>query len=191
MTLRNTIQVISNLAEKKVIGSYAIAGAVAALNYIQPMLTEDLDILISIDGFENRSSGLLLLGPIEKALAEMGYNERTNIGYLIEGWPVQFLPSASPLDDEALEQAAEINAASRGEAPLLARCLRAEHVVAIALNVGRLKDLARIEAFLEQGAVDLKTLKGVLERHNLMEAWKGFCRKAGRANSLESPIENG
>jgi len=71
MTMRKTIEVVTKLAEKRVIGNYAIAGAVAALNYIQPMLTEDLDILISIDGFEKHSSGLLLLGPIEKALTEM------------------------------------------------------------------------------------------------------------------------
>ncbi len=115
MTLRRTIEVVTQLAEKRVIGSYAIAGAVAAINYIQPMLTEDLDILISIDGFEKRTSGLLLLRPIEKALAEMGYTERTNVGYKIEGWPVQFLPVASPLDEEALEQAIEIDVANEGE----------------------------------------------------------------------------
>lgn len=164
------------------VGNYAITGAVAALNYIQPMLTEDLDILISLEGFERRSSGLLLLGPIEKALAEMGYTERSSLGYVIEGWPVRFLPVASPLDEEALEQARGINVASPGEAPLMARCLSAEHLVAIALKVGRLKDMARIEAFLEQDAVDLKALKNIPERHNLMEAWKSFCFKAARKN---------
>ena len=184
MTLRRTIEVVTQLAAKRVVGSYAIAGAVAALNYIEPMLTEDLDILISVDGFERRSSGLLLLGPIEKALADMGYSERTNVGYNIEGWPVQFLPVSSPLDEEAPDQAIEIDIAEGGEAPLKARCLRAEHVVAIALNVGRLKDLARIQAFLEQEAVDLTRLKKVLEGHNLMGAWKEFCLKAAIVNPL-------
>jgi hypothetical protein len=184
MTLRRAIEVIKALNESRVVERYAIAGAVAALNYIQPMLTEDLDILISVDGFEKHASGLLLLSPIDKALAEMGYSERTDHGYRIEGWPVQFLPAASPLDDEALEQAVEINAARAGGAPLMAKCLRAEHVVAIALSVGRLKDMARIDAFLEQEAVDLRALKSVLERHNLMEAWRGFCMKAGKANPL-------
>lgn len=184
MTLRRTIEVVTQLAEKRVIGSYAIAGAVAAINYIQPMLTEDLDILISVDGFEKRTSGLLLLSPIENALAEMGYTERANVGYKIEDWPVQFLPVASPLDEEALEQAIEIEVADKGEEPLKARCLRAEHVVAIALKVGRLKDLARIEAFLDQKVVDLNRLKSVLERHNLMGAWREFCLKAAIENPL-------
>lgn len=182
MTMRKTIEIVTKLAEKRAIRNYAIAGAVAALNYIQPMLTEDLDILISVDGFEKRASGLLLLGPIEKALAEMGYTERTELGYKIEGWPVQFLPVASPLDEEALEQAIELNVAPRNEPPLMARCLRAEHVVAVALKVGRLKDLARIQAFLDQGVVDLDRLKIVLEAHNLMHQWRAFCFKAAIGN---------
>jgi hypothetical protein len=184
MTLRRTIEVVTRLAAKQAIGAYAITGAVAALNYIEPTLTEDLDILISVDGFEKRGSGLLLLGPIEKALADMGYRKRTDVGYEIEGWPVQFLPVSSPLDEEALEQAIEVNVSDEGEMPLNARCLRAEHVVAIALKVGRLKDLARIQAFLEQDAVDLGHLKSVLGRHNLMGAWRAFCAKAAIADPL-------
>src|SRR5437660_8302869 len=103
MSLRGTIEVVTKLAESGAIQRYAIAGAVAALNYIHPTLTEDLDILVSITHFEKRQSGLILLAPIEKALADMGYTERTDLGHMIEGWPVQFLPVASELDEEALE----------------------------------------------------------------------------------------
>jgi hypothetical protein len=58
--------------------------------------------------------------------------------------------------------------------------LKAEYVVANAVKVGRLKDLARVEAFLDQEAVDLAKLKPVLERHQLMSAWRNFCAKAGK-----------
>lgn len=182
MTLRRAIEVVMKLAETHVIDRYAITGAVAALNYIQPTLTEDLDILISVDGFEKRVSGLLLLGPIEKALTQMGYAERTGLGYMIEGWPVQFLPVASPLDEEALERAEEVNIADPGDRPLMALTLSAEHLVAIAIKVGRLKDLARAQGFLEEKAVDLERLKEVLERHNLMTAWSKFCMSAAIKN---------
>jgi hypothetical protein len=184
MTLRKSIEVVTTLAEKEVIGTYAIAGAVAALNYIQPTFTEDLDILISIDGFEKRASGLLLLDPLEKALAEMGYTMRTGVGYMVEGWPVQFLPVASALDEEALEQAVELDVAGPGEPAFKARVLTAEHVVAVALKLGRFKDLVRIQAFLDQGVVDLKSLKSVLERHNLMDQWRAFCFKVAIKNPL-------
>ncbi len=186
MALRNTIEVVTKLAEQGAIQRYAIAGAVAALNYIQPTLTEDLDILISVAHFETRRSGLILLTPIEKALNDMGYTERSDVGFMIDGWPVQFLPVASALDEEALEQAVELDVDLTSEPRLRARSLRAEHVVAIAVKVGRLKDLARVQAFLEQGAVDLIALKAVLERHKLTGEWLSFCARAAVENPLES-----
>jgi hypothetical protein len=186
MSIRRTIEVIAKLAEQGVIRQYAIAGAVAALNYIEPTLTEDLDILVSVADFE-RKSGLILLTPIEKALSDMGYNQRTDVGISVEGWPVQFLPVASALDEEALEKAIELEIDLTGDTPLKARCLRAEHVVATAIKLGRLKDLARVQAFLEQKAVDLSALRDVLERHHLMSNWLSFCAKAGIENPLKSP----
>jgi hypothetical protein len=184
MSLRKTIEVVTRLSAQGTIKQYAIAGAVAALNYIEPTLTEDLDILISVSGFETRESGLILLTPIESALAKMGYSERTDVGILIEGWPVQFLPVASPLDEEALARADEVEFEYAQDAPIKARILRAEHVVAIALKLGRLKDLARVEAFIEQKAVDLTALRDVLVQHDLMSAWREFCLKAGKPDLL-------
>jgi len=98
---------------------------------------------------------------------------------------VQFLPTASPLDEEALEQAIELDIGVDGGSPLKARCLRAEHVVATAVKLGRLKDLARVEAFLSQNAVDIEALKGVLQRHDLIGAWRTFCLKSGKKNPFE------
>ena len=182
MSLQKTIEIVSKLADQGAIKQYAIAGAVATLNYIQPTLTEDLDILISVADFEHKS-GLILLGPIEAALAKMGYTKRSEVGIWIEDWPVQFLPVASPLDEEALIQAADVEFQG-DEGPFKARVLRAEYLVATALKVGRLKDLARIDAFLDQSAVDLRDLKAVLERFDLMPAWNAYCAKAGKLDLL-------
>jgi hypothetical protein len=168
MPLRKTIEVVAKLAAEGAIRQYAIAGAVAALNYIQPTLTEDLDILVSVEDLEERASGLVSLRPIEAALARLGYTERSDIGIWIEGWPVQFLPVASTLDEEALSQAAEVEFQS-GEGPIVARILRAEHVVATALKLGRLKDLARVEAFLEQGAIRQYAIAGAVAALNYIQ----------------------
>jgi hypothetical protein len=184
MALSKAIAVVTALAKEGIIKSYAIAGAVAALNYIQPTLTEDLYILISIGDFEQRHSGLLLLTPIESALAVKGYSERTDVGIMIEGWPVQFLPVASELEEEALEKATDVIIEGKGDSASTARCLRPEHVVAIAVNLGRLKHLARIEAFLDQNAVPLPALAEVLTRHSLTDRWRGFCAKAGISDPL-------
>jgi hypothetical protein len=178
MSLEKTIEVVTKLAAEGAIKQYAIAGAVAALNYIQPTLTEDLDILVSVGDFGHHK-GLILLAPIESALAKMGYTDRSDVGIKIEGWPVQFLPAASALDEDGLIKAIDVD--YRGnDSPFKARVLRSEHLVATAVRVGRLKDLARVDAFLEEGAVDLKALKAILERFDLMAAWDAYCAKAGR-----------
>jgi len=178
MALQNTIEVINKLAQQGAIKQYAIIGAVAALNYIQPALTEDLDVLVSLSDFREQR-GLLLLAPIEAALASMGYTERSGVGIKIEGWPVQFLPVSSRLDEDALMNAAEVDYKGTS-ASFKARVARAEHLVAMALKAGRLKDLARIDAFLDEKAVNLQALKDVLRHFDLMADWNAYCLKAGR-----------
>jgi hypothetical protein len=99
---------------------------------------------------------------------------------VIESWPVQFLPVATPLDQEALEQATEIEfEINKGEGPIKTRILRPEHLVAIALRVGRPQDFIRIAQFVEEKAVNLAALCAVLDRHQLVQAWQAFCRRTG------------
>lgn len=106
-------------------------------------------------------------------------------GVVIEGWPVQFLPVASSLDAEAVEQAeaVEIPTSEAGVSEP-ARALRAEHVVATSLTVGRPKDFIRIHQYLEEKAVDLDALRRVLERHRLTGKWRAFCIRTGAADPV-------
>ncbi|MGH7814385.1 MAG: hypothetical protein ACREQI_10350 [Candidatus Binataceae bacterium] len=179
--MNKTFQVINRMAEEGIIRQYAVAGAVAAINYIEPTLTDDLDILISIDEQASRpGSGLMLLEPIFAYLRKAGYTSFKKEGIVVEGWPVQFLPVATDLDAEGLAEAVEIEIEADASAPpIKVRTLRAEHLVATALRVGRPKDHVRITQFLEADAVNLATLKKVLDRHNLRQAWAKFCTRVG------------
>jgi hypothetical protein len=163
----------------KIVDSYAIAGAVAALNYLEVAYTRDLDILIS---FDNQTGPLVTLGPIVSYLATKGYTSWDLEGLAIEGWPVQFLPASSDLDREALAEAATVEL-DFGES-VQTRVMSAEHIVATALMVGRPKDYLRINAFLDAEAVDLDLLKEVLHRHDLGSKWTAFCNKAGLSDPL-------
>jgi hypothetical protein len=179
MSMNGTFRVINDLVRNGVIGRYAVAGAVAALNYIEPMSTADLDILISVAEMKHPQSGLVTLAPIFEHLRKAGYVEFKDEGLLIDGWPVQFLPVADDLDAEALALAVEVEVTdAANSAPINITVLRAEHLVAIALRVGRLKDSARIVDFLDQDAVDLQVLAGVLDRHHLRDKWTKFCAQA-------------
>jgi hypothetical protein len=179
--MKSTFRIINRMVADGVIGKYAVGGAVAALNYIEPTLTDDLDVSISVDHLADQPrSGLVSLEPIFGYLRKAGYREFKKEGVVIEGWPVQFLPVANDLDAESLAQAVEVEIAAELSAPAMkVTMLRAEHVVATALMVGRPKDLIRISQFLSEEAVDLLRLRGVLERHGLLHTWSKFCAQTG------------
>jgi hypothetical protein len=181
MAIKETLEIINAMEADGAIARYAIAGAVAAYNYIEPAVTDDLDILISFDeASQQAKTGLVTLAPIFSYLRARGYDEHRKEGLVIAGWPVQFLPVANDLDAEALTAAQEVEIAINetvGSVPT--RVLRAEHIVATSLRVGRPRDLIRISQFLEEGAVDIAALCAVLGRHALIQAWQKFCRRTG------------
>jgi hypothetical protein len=55
-------------------------------------------------------------------------------------------------------------------------------LTAIALQMGRAKDHARILQFVEGGALDADKLDEILKRHGLVEKWKRFGDKFLRDN---------
>jgi len=187
MSMKQTLDVINRMEADRIIDRYAIGGAVAAYNYVEPAVTEDLDILVSFDLLSGQSkSGLVTLGPLLAYLKERGYSEFRNEGLLIEGWPVQFLPVANDLDAEALARANDVEIDVGGDGGWVrSRVLRPEHIVATALRVGRPKDRIRIAQFLEEGAVPIRALCDVVARHGLSETWRAFCRQTAIANPCE------
>lgn len=158
------------MVKARVIDKYAIGGAIAAIFYVEPFDTVDLDIFFAVQA----QSQSLMLTPLYDYLAGLGYYPQGQFVY-IEGWPVQFLPAYNPLTDEAIQKARSIKF---NRTPT--RVMRAEHLVAIMLDTGRMKDYARINMFLEQGAVDLDKLTEVLKEHRLITKWKEYQRKYQR-----------
>jgi hypothetical protein len=179
--MKQTLDVINRMEADGIIGRYAIAGAVAAYNYIEPAVTSDLDILVSLCMPANlQTPALISLEPIYAYLRSKGYDQHQKEGIVIEGWPVQFLPVASLLDVEALAQADDIEVeVNRGEGAVRTRILRPEHIIANALRVGRPQDFIRIAQFLQEEAVNISALCSLLDRHSLKDSWRSFCRRTG------------
>ncbi len=146
-----------------VIEQYAIGGAVAAIFYVEPINTNDLDIFFHV---MDSSVGLDILAPLYKYLSGLGYKGQGE-AIDIEGWPVQFLPIFNPLLEEAVAQAKEIRFQRTKT-----RVMQAEHLVAIMLQTGRLKDHSRIAQFMEHEVVDDVRLADILARHGLVKKWE-------------------
>ena len=127
----------------------------------------DLDLFVIFEG----SPIILTLTPIYDFLQSRGHKSDGD-AMMLHGWPVQFLPAESPLLREAVEQAREVNFET-----IPARVMRAEHLMAIALQTGRGKDFARLLAFVESSVVDDQKWREVVAQYGLTSEWTQFQRK--------------
>jgi len=133
----------------------------------QQRLTVDIFVVLP----SAAGSLLLSLAPIYEYLRKRGYTEKHE-HIVIGGWPVQFLPPADALEQEAVEEAVATEVEG-----VPTRVMTAEHLAAIALRTGRVKDHARVARFLEQKVVDRNRLRVLLERHGLIPQWEQFERR--------------
>ena len=156
--MEKTLRVLNDLERAGVVSRYAIGGAMAATFYVEPVLTFDLDVFIVLPG---TSGALLTLSPLYEALRAQGYREEKEC-VNIEGVPVQFLPAYNALVEEALAEAREVMYEATPT-----RVLRAEHLLAIALQTDRAKDRERVRLLREQASLDSAYLGTLLARHGL------------------------
>ncbi len=169
MNIAQVITTINQMQADGVIERYAIGGAVGATFHLEPVSTLDVDIFVAF----RSEPGSLLVSPqrIFDYLAVRGCVMQGEY-VMIAGWPVQFLPPTGPLVEEALAEAITVPV---GETH--ARVFTAEHLAAIALQVGRAKDKARLLQFIESGVLDSVRFQAILTRHHLVEAWQRFARQ--------------
>ncbi len=143
-----------------------LSGAIGAMFYVEPFSTQDIDVLVVTPETEKK---IILKLPGLEYLKAKGYTEIRGESVVVEGWSLQFLPVSNPLEDEAYFKAQHL-----AFEDITVRVVLAEHLVAIMLGIGRLKDLARIQAFLSQDAVNPEALQDILERHGLTGKWDEF-----------------
>lgn len=153
-----------------VISNYAIGGAIGAVFYVEPFATQDIDVFVLMDAADH--TGLVTEIPGWQYLKEHGYTEIRGEAIVVEDWPVQFVPVSNALEEEAY-----LNAAVQDFEGEPVRVMLAEHLVAIGLKAGRLKDFVRAQMFLSQTAVDRDLLIDIVNRHGLEKQWADFQSK--------------
>lgn len=167
--MEETLKVLNELESKGLVQRYAIGGAMAAIFYIEPVLTYDMDVFVFLPPSKSK---LTSLSPIYRFLKEKGYREdKEHVG--VEGIPVQFIPAYNPLVEEAVEQAKQVS--YKG---VNTRVLRPEHLLAIMLETNRPKDRARMTLFLEEAEIDSDKLAKVIQRHGLSRKWELFKKQS-------------
>jgi hypothetical protein len=164
--MEKAIQVLNRMQADGVIEKFAIGGGIAAIYYLEPYQTDDIDVFILpvVVG----ESGLVSLEPIYAYLEKLGYHALKE-GVLIEGWLVQFVPAFAAVQEEAIAQARRV--AYGGTHTFI---FSAEHLGAELLRSGRPKDQVRVIDLIESGQMDMKVFRDMISRHGLAEKWKDF-----------------
>ena len=169
--MERVIQVINRMKADGVIENYAIGGGIAAVYYLEPYQTDDLDVFIPVSTVAFGSAGLLSLDPIYSYLKSRGYHAAKE-GVLIEDWLVQFIPASESIQEEAIRHANEI---TYGKTQT--RIFSPEYLAGELLRSGRLKDQVRVIALIESGRLEMDTFRGIIERYELSEKWATLKRR--------------
>lgn len=160
--MKKTLEAINELKKEGLVKDCAIGGAVAALKWVEPFFTRDLDIFV-IPLAEPSGNTVISFLPLYDALKAKGYDQWTGQWILIEGIPVEFLP-AEGLAKEAVEEAVEVEFEG-----VKTKVMTPEHLIALFAKASREKDKIKIDLLLGQGKIVREKLNGILIRYGLEE----------------------
>ena len=164
MSFTDAFRVLNSFKRRRVIRDYAVIGAVAATAYMEPMFTEDLDIIILVDSDEEYLQTFRRISELSEGQEGMHQT--------LDGVPVQmFRTTTMRLYRDALD------AAHTGRVGgLRVKMVTAEHLILLYLGAFRDKDQMRIRLIMPVADMD--------RLHILLNRFDEKNRLAGRLQSL-------
>ena len=103
--MEKVIEILNRMQADGAIEKYAIRGGIAAIYYLEPYETDDIDVFVSpvVVG----QAGLVSLEPVYAYLEQIGYLP-VKEGVMIEDWLVQFVPVFASIQAEAIDHARRV-----------------------------------------------------------------------------------
>lgn len=159
------MEIINKMQNEGLYSSYAIGGGIAALFYIEPITTFDLDIFIILP---ESTKKIISRAPIYSWLKQEGYKpDKEQV--MIEGIPVQLIPTYNDLIKDGV-----LNASKRKYGKVTTRVLIPEYLIAIMLQTMRPKDKERLITIFDNYNVSQELLDSILSKHKLTTVYKKF-----------------
>ncbi len=154
------LRALNELKDAGVVREYALGGAMALVFWTEPIATYDLDVFVVLPPQEG---AIVNLSPIYEWAAQRGYSTLAE-HVLIEGVPVQWIPSHNALSDEAIETAQTLDYEG-----VAVRVIRPEYLAALYLEPSARtpKRRERAAALAESPVVDRELLQRLLRRYTL------------------------
>jgi hypothetical protein len=154
------LRALNDVKDAGVIREYALGGAMALVFWTEPIATYDLDVFVVLPP---QDGAIVDLSPIYNWAAGRGYATLAE-HVLIEGVPVQWLPSHNTLSDEAIATARTLDYEG-----VPVRVIRPEYLAALYLepSASTAKRRERAAALAEAPGVDKALLQSLLDRFRL------------------------
>ena len=136
------------MKRRRVIPDYVLIGAIGATAYMEPVATEDLDIIVDAETDEEFMRVFRNVGGCAEG--------QQGMHHMLGGIPVQIFPSGTkPLYRDTLERARSIRLGN-----LRVKVASTEHLIVLGVEAFRQKDQRRIQHLLQ--AADRTKLKALL-----------------------------
>ena len=137
MSFVDAIRRLNDLKRRRIIKDYAVIGAVAAAAYVEPVLTEDIDVVVLVETDDEFWETYARVGDAAEGLEGMHH--------VLGGRPVQLFPSTiKPIYRDAVAKARQSRIGN-----VRVKVASPEHLVMLGLEAFRYKDKLRIAALLE------------------------------------------
>ncbi|MDP6548833.1 MAG: hypothetical protein QF659_02015 [Dehalococcoidia bacterium] len=150
MPFSDAIRVLNGLKRRRIIRDYALIGAVAATAYMEPVFTEDLDVIVLVSTDDEYLRVFQRVADYADGVEGMHY--------ILGGTPVQMFPTTvKPLFRDTLEQARRARVGN-----LRVKVATPEHLIALYLEAFRARDRLRIPHLMT--AADKGRLEALLRR---------------------------
>ena len=150
MAFIDAVAALNDFKRRRIIRDYAIIGAVAATAYMEPLFTEDIDVVILVDTDDEYLEAFGIIA--RESEGQDGMHQ------VLGGVPVQLFPTTvMPLYRDAVEQARKVRINN-----LRTKVATAEHLVLLYLIANRQRDRLRVTYLLEE--LDKGYLGSLLER---------------------------
>lgn len=163
--MREVFRLLNQLKRKRIVKDYAIGGGIAALAYIEPVLTYDIDVFVVL---KPKQGKVVILSPLYDYLKGIGYKRWEGEHIIIGGQRVQFFPA------DRLEAEAIANAKVRMYQRIRVRVVSPEYLIALLVRAGRPKDRIKVRMLLDQAKIDRDELGRVLRKHRLISKYKAL-----------------
>ena len=151
MSFVDAFRRLNQLKRRRLIRDYAVVDAVAAAAYVEPVLTEDVDVVVLADTDDEFWEAYRRVGEAAEGLEGMHH--------ILGGRPVRMFPTTiKPIYRDALANARQTRIGN-----VRVKVASPEHLVVLALEAFRYKDKLRIAELLAMPTTDLAAIWKLIE----------------------------